>query len=315
MASLPKSPPDYNDWKTLLSKESKESLKKAYQHCEQLIYQNSHSFYLASALLPEKKRLAARALYAFCRITDNIVDVPDQEPFKRLEEWRKETLTPRVETKNPVILAWLDTCCNYQIPKKYADQLIVGVGRDLEQHTYQTFEEMVSYCYGVASTVGLMSMHIIGFQGQEAFSYAIKLGVALQITNILRDISEDFRAGYIYLPQEELNSFKLSSEDLEKGEVTSEWRQFMRFQIDRNQKLYQEAWPGIGLLSKEGRFSIAAAAEFYRGILGDIENHNYDVFSRRSYVSRWKKLRKVPEIWWRSRNPMKRNIIVKTPTP
>ena len=144
-------------------------------------------------------------------------------------------------------------------------------------------------------------MHIIGFAGPEAIPYAIKLGVALQLTNILRDVAEDLRNDRIYLPIEELDAFGIHDTDLQAGQVTEAWRAFMRFQVQRNRQLYAEAWPGIAMLNADGRFAIAAAADLYRGILDDIEAHDYDVFSRRAHVTTWGKLVRLPGIWWQAR--------------
>ena len=148
-------------------------------------------------------------------------------------------------------MAWNDTRKKYQIPRRYADQLLNGVAKDLHQNRYQTFEELTTYCYGVACTVGLMAMHIIGFSDTEAISYAIRLGVALQMTNILRDIGEDWKMGRVYLPQEELKEFGLSDLDISEGKVTENWRFFMQYQIERNRKLYNEALPGIRFLNRD----------------------------------------------------------------
>ena len=202
----------------------------------------------------------------------------------------------------PIALAWADARTRFGIPCQYGEQLLDGVARDLEQSRYETFDELATYSYGVASTVGLMSMHIIGFAGPEAIPYAIRLGVALQLTNILRDVAEDWQNGRVYMPQEELSAFRLREEDLEIGRVDDRWRAFMRFQIARNRRLYEEAWPGIGMLDADGRLAIAAAAGLYRAILDDIEAHDYDVFNRRAYVGRWRKLRILPGIWWGSRS-------------
>jgi phytoene synthase len=144
-------------------------------------------------------------------------------------------------------------------------------------------------------------MYIIGFENQGAVPYAIKLGVALQMTNILRDVAEDFANGRVYLPREEMDEFGITDQDLADGVVTDRWRDFMRFQIARNHRLYEESWPGIAMLDQSGRFAIGAAAELYRGILADIEAHDYDVFSRRSHIGTLGKLRRLPGIWWRSR--------------
>ena len=276
-------------------------LEQAYAHCEQITAENSRSFSLASRLLPEPQRRATRALYAFCRTTDDIVDRPTGNIPQSLRDWGGQALSGLPPGDNPVALAWTDTTARYQIPQQYAQQLIHGVERDLYQTRYDTFADLAKYCYGVASTVGLMSMHIIGFTGDEAIKYAVKLGVALQLTNILRDVAEDWQNGRLYLPQEELADFDLTEADIAAGVVTDRWRRFMQFQIDRTQQLYAEAWPGIAMLAPAGRLAIAAAAEFYRGILNDIAAHDYDVFSRRAHLSGWAKLRQLPGLWWRTR--------------
>jgi phytoene synthase len=198
-------------------------------------------------------------------------------------------------------LAWADTQVRYSIPHGYAQQLINGVSQDFTQSRYTTFGELAEYSYGVASTVGLMAMHITGFAGEDAIPYAIKLGVALQMTNILRDVAEDWARGRIYLPDDELREFGLSDATIADGIVTERWREFMRFQIERVHRLYDEALPGIALLDSDGRFAIGAAAGLYRAILDDIEAHDYDVFTRRAHLSTMGKLSRLPRIWWNSR--------------
>lgn len=279
------------------------ALAQAYAHCEAVTRQHSRTFYVASALLPKGKREAARALYAFCRVTDDIVDCSTQtnEREKALAVWRGQISSAHPHPHSPVCLAWSHTQATYHIPQAYAQQLMDGCARDIYQTRYQTFDELAEYAYGVASTVGLMAMHIIGFQGQEAIPYAIKLGVALQITNILRDVGEDWRNGRVYLPQEDLALFGLDERDIERGVVDDRWRAFMRFQIDRCRQLYADSVQGIALLDSSGRFAIGAAAHLYEAILEDIEQHDYDVFSRRARVSTWGKLSRLPRIWWRSR--------------
>ena len=203
--------------------------------------------------------------------------------------------------EDPVVLAWADTRLRYRIPRVYIEQLLDGVQRDLRQNRYATFDILAQYAYGVASTVGLMSAHIIGVRGPEAIPYAVKLGVALQMTNILRDIADDWQTGRLYLPLDELAAFDLSEDDIAAGRVSTNWRAFMGFQIARNRALYAEAWPGIAMLDRDGRFAIGAAAILYRGILDDIEAHGGDVFSRRSHVGTWGKLRRLPGIWLKTR--------------
>lgn len=283
----------------------KDELNAAYAICDTITYDNSRTFYMASGLLPEEKRKGARALYAFCRITDDIVDEPRSSLEQRqynLNTWREKILGDCPPENAPVCLAWADTQSKFNIPRGYATQLVDGCERDIAQTRYETFADLAEYSYGVASTVGLMAMHIVGFSGEEALPYAIRLGVALQLTNILRDVAEDWRNGRIYLPAEELEQFGLSVEDIEKGIVTDNWRKFMAFQIERTRRLYDESLPGIAMLKADGRFAIAAAAELYRAILTDIENNDYDVFSRRAHIGLTGKLRRLPGIWWRSRH-------------
>jgi len=255
---------------------------------------------MATGLLPAGKRHAMRALYAFCRLSDDIVDCSESDAERLLAAWRRKALTPEPPSSDLVTIAWADTRIRYHIPQRYAEQLIDGVGRDLHQTRYHSFEDMVRYAYGVASTVGLMSMHIIGFADERAIPYAIKLGIALQITNILRDVGEDWANGRFYLPMDEMTAFGLSEADLDKGQVNKHWRAFMSFQIERNRRLYAEANPGIALLHKDGRFAVAAASDLYRAILGDIESHDYDVFNRRAHVNAWGKIRRLPRILWRN---------------
>jgi phytoene synthase len=276
------------------------SLRKAYVHADAVTAEHSKSFYLASQLLPEEKRSAVRALYAFCRTVDDIVDddiVDERETH--LDYWRGVVQSASFSDDDLVATAWTDTLARYHIPRHYALQLIDGVNRDMTQTRYQTFEELATYCYGVASTVGLMSMYIVGFRSNEAVPYAIKLGVALQMTNILRDVGEDFRNGRVYLPREELALYGIRESDIAAGNVTDAWRLFMKFQIERTRQLYEEAWPGVKMLEREGQLSIGAAAVFYQGILDAIEANGYDVFSQRASLSVWEKISRIPPVWWK----------------
>lgn len=275
--------------------------QRAYAHCKNVTRKYSHTFFIASGLMPRAQRRATRALYAFCRVSDDLVDREGTDKAGKLHEWRQRSLSGQPQTDDLVTLAWADTCARYQIPRQYAEQLLDGIGSDLTQTRYETFDDLAHYCYAVASTVGLMSMHIVGYVGKEAILYAVKLGVALQLTNILRDVAEDWENGRLYLPQDELAAFGLAEADIETGIVDDRWRAFMRFQIDRARQLYAEALPGIAMLGKNGRFAVGAAAELYRAILDDIEAHDYDVFTRRAHVSDRKKLSLLPGIWRRAR--------------
>ncbi|MBX3064407.1 MAG: phytoene/squalene synthase family protein [Anaerolineae bacterium] len=282
------------------------TLEAAYRHCDALTRFHSKTFYLASGLLPEKKRRATRALYSFCRITDNLVDTPDEHAGAQaaLENWRRVVTLPQPPTDDPIALAWADAQLRFNIPTGYAQQLIDGVRQDFSRTRYNTFSELAEYSYGVASTVGLMAMHIIGFSGDDAIPFAIKLGIALQLTNILRDVAEDWRNGRLYLPLEELAAHGLSETDIANsvafGCYDNRWRELMSAQIDRARQLYRESAHGIRLLNSDGRFAIAAAARLYEAILDRIEAADYDVFSGRASVSLLGKVRRLPGIWWQA---------------
>ena len=196
-----------------------DSLQVAYAYCKNITAIHSKSFYMASALLSPEKRNAVRALYAFCRTTDDIVDNASSVNDNDLLAWRDQSLGICPRFNDPVSIAWANTRQQYRIPACFALQLIDGVSLDMHTHRYEHFESLADYCYGVASTVGLMSMHIIGFSNEKAIRYAVKLGVALQLTNILRDIAEDYRRGRIYLPQDELNCFGITEAHFQKGIV------------------------------------------------------------------------------------------------
>jgi 15-cis-phytoene synthase len=289
-------------------------LERAYARCEAVIAEHGKTFNMATGLLPPAKRRAVRALYAFCRIADNIVDSSQEAVDVReakLEAWRCKSVTASPPHNDLVAIAWADTRLRYNIPYTYCEQLIDGVARDLHQQSYESFDDLATYAYGVASTVGLMMLRIIGTAPgsteEDALPYAIKMGLALQVTNILRDVGEDRRAGRVYLPANELQTWGLCDEDLAEGGAEAgsgpakeRWHAFMRFQVERNRALYREAWPCIQMFDKDGRFCVAAMCSLYRGILDDIETHDYDVINRRAHVGTWGKLRRLPCIWVRN---------------
>jgi 15-cis-phytoene synthase len=282
--------------------------RAAYAHCGALTRLHSRTFHLASGLLPEPKRQAVRALYAFCRTVDDLVDHPRSDSQLQLTRWRGRLQQDRADRADPVDLAWHDARHRHGVPTVYAQQLIDGVTADLTGTRYDTFESLSHYCYGVACTVGLMAMHIIGYQGDEAKPYAIRLGTALQMTNILRDVGEDWRMGRLYLPQRELAEFGLYERDIAAGALGQAavaampaWQAFMRFQIARVRDLYAAAMPGVAMLNSDGRLAIQAAADLYAGILDVIERNGYDVFTRRASLGAAGKLRRMPAIWLRAR--------------
>lgn len=272
------------------------SLPDAYRMCVEITRAHSRSFFLSTQLLPTDKRAAIRALYAFCRISDDIVDNSARNATQALAAWVAQVHAPEAPPNSAVLLAWNDTVARYGVPYYLPDELLAGITMDLTVSRYATFDDLWLYCYRVASVVGLISMHIIGYRDGAA-RYAIKLGVALQLTNILRDVGEDARRGRVYLPLEDLARFGLTDHDILNGRRDAAFRELMCFEIARAHQLYEEAWPGIALLQPDGRLAIAAAAAIYRGILDKIVAADFDVFGHRAYVPLVEKLL----ILWRVR--------------
>ncbi len=176
-----------------------------------------------------------------------------------------------------------------------------GVLMDTHVKRYETWEDLRVYCYRVASVVGLMSSEIFGYEEPRTLYYAEQLGLAMQLTNILRDIGEDARMGRIYLPQEELHGFGYTEADLLRGKLSEPFFALMNHEIERARALYREAEQGIPLLDADTRFTVLLAARLYARILDEIERNGYDVYTRRAHLSLPAKLRAAPSIWRESR--------------
>lgn len=276
-------------------------LGDSYDLAREITRSASKSFYLSTLLLPRRKRRALQALYGFLRSTDDLVD--DGGPgatLAALERWRSRSRRPAAEQDHPLLLAWADMRARFGVPQAYAEELIDGVAMDLTIRRYETFADLERYCYRVASTVGLICLHIVGCADerpetmQTAAPYAIRLGLAMQLTNILRDIGEDARAGRIYLPLDELREAGYSEGELLAGRITPAFRRLMAGQIARAHALYDASRPGIALLHPDSRRAIASAAAIYRAILPKIVANDYDVFSRRAHLTLREKVWLLP---------------------
>jgi phytoene synthase len=284
----------------------------AYRACARVIREHSKSFYFSARLLPNGKRQGIMALYAFCRLSDDLVDRADrpaaQDPAQArrdaaqaLESWAALNHTLRTDHDDAVVAAWADTRLRCSIPRQLADDLISGVRMDLTVDRYDTWDDLWVYCYRVASTVGLMSMYVTGADTLHAVPYAVQLGVALQLTNILRDVGEDARAGRVYLPREDMERFGYTQDMLDAGAVNKEFIALMQFEIGRAHALYEAAMPGIAMLPRDSRVAVGAAAALYRRILDKIGRADYDVFRHRAHLSLGEKLKALPEVWWGAR--------------
>lgn len=282
-------------------------LDRAFDLCSEITRDHSKSFYFSTSFLPREKRRAIRAFYAFCRTTDDTVDVlskGESETRPYLDTWRQSSRLSASDQENPVLAAWTSVRDRYRVPQVYIEELIDGCETDLIVSRYETWEELKQYCYCVASTVGLISMHIIGVNDDDEALFnqsrqpAINLGIALQLTNILRDVGEDLARGRVYLPQEDLRRFNYSEEALREGVIDERFRALMRFQIQRARALYQQSVPAISVLKQDGRVAVGAAALLYRGILDKIIENDFDVFHRRAHLSFREKIQRMPEIIW-----------------
>ena len=292
-------------------------IEKAYRYCENVTKTHAKSFYFAAKFLPKPKRKAVYPIYAFCRHIDDEVDEAEssseEKVMEAVEKWKAildeiyqiaETKDSRLKTQDSrlVLIAWQDLLETHKIPQNLPLELMQGVLMDTHTKRYETFDELYIYCYRVASTVGLMSSEILGYSDKIALRYAEALGIAMQLTNILRDVKEDAAMGRIYLPQEDLRKFGVSEEQIFAGEITDNFIEMMKFQIGRARDYYRTGEKGISLLEKDSRLTVLLASRIYERILDEIERQNYDVFTRRAHTTSAQKLLSIPKIWSEARN-------------
>ena len=293
-------------------------------HCQRIVRAHARTFWLASHFLPPAKRRAAFALYAFCRVADDMVDLAPGERTAEvttmLAEYRRalgDALGGRPE--GPVFRELALAVNRYGVPAPVMHELLDGVARDCAPTRYATWEELVRYCEGVASSVGEMCTYVFGVHGDDALRaralrYARTLGVAMQLTNVLRDVGEDARNGRCYLPDEDLARFALTRADVLRGDLGADerWRALMAYQIGRARSLYEAAMPGIALLAPDARRCATACAVGYAGILGAIESIAYDTFRVRARLGTLARASVLWSAWRATRGPI---VVVSQPTP
>ncbi|HYP52416.1 MAG TPA: phytoene/squalene synthase family protein [Pyrinomonadaceae bacterium] len=221
--------------------------------------------------------------------------------FHNSEASLHEVKPPSHGSLSPVLIAWRDMLTRHDIARELPLELMRGVLMDTYKKSYETWDELRVYCYRVASVVGLMSSEIFGYSRPETLRYAEALGLAMQLTNILRDVGEDLALGRVYLPREDLRRFGLDEDDLRRGEVSEDFRALARFEIRRARDLYLEAERGIPLLDADARFTVLLAARLYARILDEIERADFNVFTRRAHLTFAQKLRAVPRVWREAR--------------
>lgn len=263
--------------------------------CRRITRHYAKTFYFASACLPRATRAHAYAVYGFCRWADNGVDDAQDraEAAAQLDEARAAldlAYGKRLDIA-PGLRAFRRTVQIRQIPRALFDDLLVGMAMDLDIARYPNFAALDRYCYHVAGVVGLMMTHVLGFTSGRCIPNALALGTAMQLTNILRDVAEDFGLGRVYLPQDELARFGVAESDLALGQMTDPLRELIRFQIARARAYYADAEAGIPLLDGDAaRLTVRVMGRAYAGILGAIERQDLDVFRARARVSTPRKL-------------------------
>lgn len=270
------------------------SLKKGFARAESLTHRHAKTFYLASKFLPPEKRRACYSIYAACRISDEAVDNPSSGHRRgELEKIRImfDNVYGPAPLNDPLEQALAETITRYNIEKKYFTELLNGMEMDLSNAGYENFEALYLYCYRAAGVVGLMLGRIFGAPpSPEAERCAVDLGVAMQLTNILRDIKEDLERNRIYLPLDERRRFGVTEEQLRTNVIDENLKRLLQFQIQRARDFYRRSQQGIPLIKDHRcRLVTSLMKELYAGILDDIEHNGCDVFRRRAYVSGTKK--------------------------
>lgn len=270
-------------------------LSEAYDRCGEVCAEYAKTFNLGTMLMTPERRRAIWAIYVWCRRTDELVDGPNASYITPAALDRWENRLEDVFNGRPFDMldgALSDTVSNFPVDIQPFRDMIEGMRMDLRKSRYKNFDELYLYCYYVAGTVGLMSVPIMGIAPESkattesVYNAALALGIANQLTNILRDVGEDARRGRVYLPQDELAQAGLSDEDIFAGRVTDKWRIFMKKQIHRARKFFDEAEKGVTELSSASRFPVWASLVLYRKILDEIEANDYNNFTKRAYVSK-----------------------------
>ncbi|VAW62307.1 Phytoene synthase [hydrothermal vent metagenome] len=276
------------------------------QYCEDKAAASGSSFYSSFRFLPELKRRAITALYAFCREVDDVVDECKDETVARqtLNWWRLEVAKLyQGDATHPVTQALQNLLNDFNLAEEYLLEIIDGMEMDLDTHRYATFKDLSLYCYRVASVVGLLSAEIFGFENRGTLKYAHDLGMAFQLTNILRDVREDAERGRIYLPQDELQQFGVTQQNLMQPITNDAVKSLFKFQADRAHEFYIKAFNALPEEDRYAQRSGLIMAEIYQSLLDEIENDGYRVLEHRIKLT---STRKLWLVWRASRREKKR---------
>jgi len=284
---------------TAMQNGSSNGLENDYARCAEITRRSSSNFYYAFMLLPAERRRALHAVYAFCRFIDDIADDESiRDAAALLKRWREEV--DRVYGGTPtraISRALADSVGHFNIARNYFDEIIAGVEMDLTRKRYATFEELRLYCYRVASAVGLICIEIFGYTNPAARDYAEKLGIAFQLTNIIRDVKEDAGRNRIYLPLEDLARFDVTQEEILNGVYSPNFVRLMEFEAARAQEFYREADAALPAEDRSSLLTAEAMRQIYGALLDRIVQSNYRVLDRRHSLSAPRKLYLVGRTW------------------
>jgi len=282
-------------------------LESAYEACRTITRREAKNFYYAFLTLPAAKRRAIYAAYAFCRLCDDSVDeeTSADAKLKALSDLQANLdNTYSGSASSPVYVALADVARNYKIPQAYFQEIILGVESDLVKDRFQNFDELKEYCYRVASVVGLICLQIFGYEDDDAKEYAVDLGLAMQLTNIIRDVREDLDMGRVYLPQDEMARFGYSEEDLKNGVRNEAFLELMRFQSQRAREYFDRGFKLLPYLSRRSRACPAVLGALYSKVLDRIEASDYDVLESRVSLSKAEKIGIMAKTWLGSMLPL-----------
>ncbi len=275
-----------------------QALQESYQECKRLNSLHGKTYYLATLLLPKSKRPYVHALYGFARYADEIVDdlastLSPQEKADALRSWSTGVLEDlkKGTSTDHIGRALVDTARKFDIPHQHFVDFLHSMEMDLTVTEYQSYDALLEYVYGSAAVIGLEMVPVLGYSDQRAFEAAKKLGIAFQLANFIRDVSEDLDRGRVYLPLDELARFGVDRAMLESRVLTPEIVEALKFQFARVRSLQEEADVGIAYLDKTSRPCIRAASELYCGIVDEVEAIGYDVFNKRAKTSTGRRAR------------------------
>ncbi len=274
----------------------------SYDYSRQVARSSGSNFYYAFFFLPREKRQGILSVYAFSRLVDDAVDEAPHEESARMEMavWRQrldacygvgsQASLDRDRDSHPLIPELRETIRRFSIPQEYFLDLLAGMEMDIVKKRYETFEELDNYCYHVASTIGLLCNQLFGYPSAEAKKYAVLLGKALQLTNIIRDVGNDGQKGRIYIPREELRHFGVKETDILLGHESPDFLKLMTFQAERAESYFQKAYQALSYEKRKTLIPAEVMGHFYHAILKKLEKENFPVFKKKvslSLIKKW----------------------------